>query len=59
MNRTPNAPTRNPTEPADPSATRPVPGQDGALDEHDLDAVVGGAMRRGPGTQTEDDVYVG
>lgn len=29
------------------------------LTDRDLDGVAGGVRRRGPGTQTEDDVYVG
>jgi hypothetical protein len=29
------------------------------LTDRDLDVVTGGAARRGPGTQTEDDAFVG
>lgn len=44
------------TEDAD--TARQVPeGQ--PLTDHDLDVVTGGAARRGPGTQTEDDAFVG
>jgi hypothetical protein len=44
------------TEDAD--SARQVPeGQ--PLTDHDLDVVTGGAARRGPGTQTEDDAFVG
>jgi hypothetical protein len=29
------------------------------LDEKELESVAGGVRRTGPGTQTEDDIYVG
>lgn len=42
----------------DKAAVRQVP-EGKPLSEQDLDSVSGGAARRGPGTQTEDDAYVG
>jgi hypothetical protein len=35
------------------------PGETSGLDDQDLEQVSGGALRRGPGTQTEDDAFVG
>jgi hypothetical protein len=46
-------------EAADDTATIRSTSEGKPLSEQDLDAVTGGAARRGPGTQTEDDVYVG
>lgn len=42
----------------DKATVRQVP-EGKPLSEQDLDAVAGGAARRGPGTQTEDDAFVG
>ena len=44
-------------KPASPKGDSPKPPADGKLNEQQLDHVSGGV--RGPGTQTEDDIYVG
>ncbi len=42
----------------DTTTSRQVP-EGKPLTDQDLDVVTGGAARRGPGTQTEDDAFVG
>ena len=48
---------QNPAEPKETTPAVPAPRPDGELHDKQLEKVAGGV--RGPGTQTEDDVYVG
>lgn len=54
-----NRQSGNPAKANDDAATTQRDQQGIPLSDQDLDGMAGGAARRGPGTQTEDDAFVG